>query len=174
VVGQPGPTCLLDTLSFLLGALERPRATLAVQRRQVRLRDSEETINVTAHDQVCVSGRLASGAVAALHYRAAVQCGTHFHWEINGSWGDILVRAPTCSLAGSASKAPRLARKASPGWNVPEAYWPLAGERSGLAYNVALVYERIAGDLTTGSRSVPTIADAVKLHRALEAIERDG
>jgi predicted dehydrogenase len=167
---------MLDTLSFLLGALERPRATLAVQRRQVRLRDSEETINVTAHDQVCVSGRLASGAVATLHYRAAVQCGTHFHWEINGSWGDILVQAPSAhlqfgrlSIQGATAGAKSLARL-----DVPKAYWPLAGERSGLAYNVALVYERIAGDLTTGSRSVPTITDAVRLHRSLEAIERDG
>jgi hypothetical protein len=36
---------------------------------------------------------------------------------------------------------------------------------------VALTYERVARDLRTGSRSAPTIADALQLHRALEAIE---
>lgn len=57
---------MLDTLSVLLGAFEDPSATLVVQRPRIRLRDSDETIEVTAHDQVCVSGRLRSGAVAAL------------------------------------------------------------------------------------------------------------
>lgn len=164
---------MLDTLSVLFGALERPKATLAVQRPRIRLRDSEQTIHVTAPDQVCVSGRLGSGAVAALHYRASVRCGTHFRWEINGTSGDILVQAPSAHLqfgrlsiqgcaTGSRSLAPL---------DIPEAYWPLASERSSLAYNVALVYECIAGDLRTGSRTAPTIEDALKLHRTVDAIE---
>jgi predicted dehydrogenase len=164
---------MLDTLSILLGALEHPRAILAVQRPSVRLRDSEETIDVTAHDQVCVSGRLESGAVAALHYRATVHCGTHFHWEINGTSGDILVQAPSAhlqfgriTLQGATAGAQGLAKL-----DIPEAYWPLEGDRSKLAYNVALVYECIRRDLRSGSHTAPTVADAVRLHRTLEAIE---
>jgi len=50
-------------------------------------------------------------------------------------------------------------------------YWPLPGDRSTLAYNVALAYASIARDLQTGSHTAPTIADAVRLHRTLGAIE---
>jgi predicted dehydrogenase len=164
---------MLDTLSALFGELEGPRATLAVRRPQVRLLDSEEMIQVTAHDQVCISGRLGSGAIAALHYRATVQHGTHFLWEINGTLGDILVQAPTAHLQfgrlaiqGATAGAKGLAHL-----DVPEAYWSLGGDRSSLAYNVALLYQRLARDLQTGSRTAPAIDDAVKLHRTLEAIE---
>lgn len=164
---------MLDTLSVLLGAFEDPSATLVVQRPRIRLRDSDETIEVTAHDQVCVSGRLRSGVVAALHYRAAIQSGTHFHWEINGTSGDILVQAPSAhlqfgrlSLQGATVGAHGLAAL-----DIPEAYWPVGGERSKPAYNVALVYENIRRDLWSGSRTAPTIADAVRLHRILAEIE---
>ena len=164
---------MLDTLSVLLGGLEDPRATLVVQRPRVRLRDSDEAIEVTAHDQVCVSGQLGSGAVAALHYRAAIRSGTHFHWEINGTAGDILVQAPSAhlqfgrlTLQGATAGAHGLA-----GLDIPEAYWPLGGDRSKPAYNVALVYEDIRRDLRSGSRTAPTIVDAVRLHRVLAEIE---
>ena len=164
---------MLDTLSILFGALEQPRATLAVQRPRVRLRDSGETIDVTAPDQICVSGHLESGVIVALHYRASVQSGTRFHWEINGTAGDILVQGPSAHLQfgrlgiqGATAGAKELA-----GLEIPETYWPLAGERSKLAYNVAVTYECIARDLRSGARSAPTIADALKLHRALQAIE---
>jgi predicted dehydrogenase len=164
---------MLDTLCVLLGALEHPSATLAVQHPRVRLRDSDETIDVTSHDQVCVSGRLGSGTVAALHYRAAVHSGTHFHWEINGTAGDILVQAPGAhlqfgrlALQGATAGARGLARL-----DVPDAYWPLGGDRSKPAYNVALVYEDIRRDLRSGSHTAPTIADAVRLHRMLREVE---
>jgi len=164
---------MLDTLSVLFGGLEQPKATLAVQRLRIRVHDSNETIHVTAHDQVCVSGRLVNGAIAALHYRAAVKCGTHFHWEINGTLGDILVRGPSghlqfgrLDIQGAAADVKQLADL-----EIPEEYWPLGSDRSRLAYNVALVYECIARDLQSGSHTAPSIGDAVNLHRTLEAIE---
>jgi predicted dehydrogenase len=66
---------------------------------------------------------------------------------------------------------PLAGAKGYSGLDIPEKYWPFEGERSRVAYNVALTYERVARDLRTGSRSAPTIADALQLHRALEAIE---
>jgi predicted dehydrogenase len=164
---------MLDTLSAMFGALERPRATLAVLRPQVRLAGSDRMIDVTAPDQVCLSGRFTSGVVASLHYRARVQCGTRLHWEINGTSGDVLVQATSGHLQfgrlrilGASASAKDLA-----GLDVPDAYWPLPGDRSRLAYNVALCYECIGRDLSTGSALAPTIADAVRLHRALAAVE---
>jgi len=59
---------------------------------------------------------------------------------------------------------------------VPQPYWTLAGtqagDRSSVAYNVALVYRQIALDLRTGSARAPSLADALLLHRRLDAIER--
>ena len=163
---------MLDALQTLFGELAACRSTLAVRKPVTRVRETGEAIAVTAPDQVCVSGRFRGGAVACVHYRAGVRCGTRFHWEINGTDGDLVVRAPSghfqfgrVEILASRSGADDLAELP-----IPQAYWPLAGNRAGLAYNVALAYAAIAGDLRTGASSAPTFADAVALHRKLQAI----
>jgi predicted dehydrogenase len=169
---------MLDTLCCLLGGFERPRATLACQRSEVPLVDSEETIPVTSPDQVCISGCFGQDVVGSLHYRAAVKRGTSFHWEINGTAGDILVQAShahpqfgNLRIQGAAAGA-----RALEPLEVPQHYWTLArtqaSDRSSVAYNVALVYRQIVLDLRTGSAQAPGLADAVELHRRLDAIER--
>ena len=164
---------MLDALQSLFGELEACRSTMAVRKPFTRLRETGESIAVTAPDQVCVSGRFRGGAVASLHYRAGVRCGTRFHWEINGTDGDLIVRAPSghfqfgrLEIRASMSGAKDLAELP-----IPQAYWPLAGHRASLAYNVALAYAAIASDLRNATGSAPTAADAVSLHRTLRAIE---
>lgn len=107
-----------DTLSVLFGELEGPRATLAVRCPQVRLRDSGEMIQVTAHDQVCISGRLGSGTIAALHYRATVQQGTRFLGKSTALWAISWCKPPppTYSSVALASEVPRLAPRGSQIW----------------------------------------------------------
>ena len=169
---------MLDTLCCLLGEFESPRATLACQRSRAALADCEGTIPVTSPDQVCISGCFAQGAVGCLHYRAAFKRGTPFHWQINGTAGDILVQAAHAHpqfgglrIQGAGAGAPALEPL-----EVPQPYWTLAGtqagDRSSVAYNVALVYRQIALDLRTGSARAPSLADALLLHRRLDAIER--
>lgn len=164
---------MLDTLQTVFGELDSPRATLAVRRPHTQLRDSSELVAVTAPDQVCVSGHFRSGPIASLHYRAGARGGTRFHWEINGTGGEIVVQVRSghfqfgdVSIQGSTAGATTLIDMP-----IPEAYWPLEGDRASLAYNVALVYASIARDLRTGTALAPTIADAVELHEALQTIE---
>ena len=42
-------------------------------------------------DQIAVSGILNSDALINVHYRSGVSAGINFHWEINGSKGDIVI-----------------------------------------------------------------------------------
>ncbi|CAM5704493.1 hypothetical protein MAUB1S_03679 [Mycolicibacterium aubagnense] len=46
---------------------------------------------MTAEDQIAVTGRLESGAVASLHYRGGSSRGTNLLWEINGTEGDLVL-----------------------------------------------------------------------------------
>jgi predicted dehydrogenase len=109
---------MLDVLSALFGALERPRATLAVRRSWVRLQDTEETVDVTAPDQVCVS--VASEAGWSPRCTTAPRCSAvrTFIGESTAlraiSWCRHPV--PTCSLGDSASRAPQQARNPSSAW----------------------------------------------------------
>lgn len=162
---------LVDALQNLLGQLGAVRALLAVRRPVTHLRDSGETLAVTAPDQVCVSGYCGGHVVANLHYRSGQRAGTTLHWEINGTRGSLILQASSGHLQFG-----RLRLRAALGTDelvdldVPDKYWPLPGHRQSMAYNVALNYAAIAQDLREGTMQAPRIDDAVTLHRQLEMI----
>jgi len=163
----------LHAFCGVFGPLKRPQATLAIRQPEVILRSTGKKVQVTAHDQVCVNGLLPDGVVANIHYRSGVQSGTAFHWEINGTKGDLLISAKTghfqfgdIKIAGATKGAQRLEQMA-----IPDRYWTIQGPRTGVAYNVAIAYDRIRQDMLEGTSLAPTIEDAVALHRMLRSIE---
>ncbi|UUZ62693.1 Gfo/Idh/MocA family oxidoreductase [Polaromonas sp. P1-6] len=163
----------LHAFCGLFGPMTRPQATFAIRQPEVILRSTGMPVHVTAHDQVCVNGLLPGGVVANIHYRAGVQFGTAFHWEINGTKGDLVISAETghfqfgdIKIQG-ATKGGRLLEAMT----IPDRYWTIQGPRAGVPYNVAIVYDRIRQDLLEGTSLAPTIEDAVALHRMLRSIE---
>jgi hypothetical protein len=59
--------------------------------------ETSETIQMTAPDQVLISGVLQSGAVASIHLKAGTTNGTGFLFEIHGTEGDLaIVPADPC------------------------------------------------------------------------------
>lgn len=164
---------LLGSLIRLFGTLEDPRTTLAVRKAAVALRDTGEKVSVTSPDQVCISGRFASGPVGNFHYRAAAQTSIGMHWEINGTDGCLVIKAPTghfqygdVTIDGMRKGAKEFERL-----EIPEQYWPVAGPRTGLGYTVATAYDMIRKDMQSGTSHACGIADALVLHRNLHAIE---
>src|SRR5690606_15778667 len=98
----------VDALCYCLGELGEVSATLARVRKhyavlppelylpmtaheQYALRERGEPRAGTAPDQVAVSGVLAGGAVASLHFRGGASRGTNLLWEINGTEGDLQI-----------------------------------------------------------------------------------
>jgi len=67
-------------------------------RRNTRDIETSGDLRTTAPDQVAVAGRLASGAVAAIHFRGGHSRGINFHWKINGTESDLLVSGPSGRL----------------------------------------------------------------------------
>jgi predicted dehydrogenase len=61
---------------------------------------------MTAADQVAVRGVLESGAVASVHFRGGMSRATNFHWEINGTDGDLVLTGGSGHLIGHASSPP--------------------------------------------------------------------
>ncbi|MFG2605937.1 hypothetical protein ACGFT2_20680 [Streptomyces sp. NPDC048514] len=119
---------------------------------------------------------LSSGAVASVHYRGGISRGTNFHWEINGTDGDLVVTGDTGHLQlgefaiegahGSGAELSRL--------TVPERYFdPELQELRGTpAYNIGAAYAQIRRDLTHGGSEVPDFAHGARHHRLLDRIER--
>ena len=164
---------LLGSLIRLFGTLDDPRTTLAVLKSTVGIRGTDERLEVSSPDQVCVSGRFSRGPIGSIHYRTGAQTSIGMHWEINGTDGCLVVKAPTghfqygdVTIDGTSKGANETQRL-----EIPEKYWSVNGPRTGLGYTVAMAYDMIANDLRNGTSHACCIDDAVVLHRNLHAIE---
>jgi predicted dehydrogenase len=163
----------VDALCYCLGEFTELTATTATRRPIVRLSGTDETIPMTAADQVAVTAVVEGGAVASLHYRGGLSRRTGLLWEINGTEGDLRLTAPTghaqltqLSLFGGRDDD----RTLQP-LTVSDRYRHVPGDLPVPAVNVAEAYVRLENDLRDGTNSCPTFDDAVQLHRLLAAIE---
>ncbi|MFF3495280.1 Gfo/Idh/MocA family protein [Streptomyces sp. NPDC002795] len=163
----------LDALTMCLSPFEELSATTATRRPTVQVSDTGERIPMTAEDQIAVSGLLAGGAVASLHYRGGSSRATNLHWEINGTDGDLVVSGNLghlqfgqFTISGARGKDTRLAPLP-----VPDGLQDVPGVE-GPAAVVANAYAQLREDLHTGSRTVPDFRHAVEHHRLLDRIAR--
>ena len=161
-----------DAICGIWGELDDPRAVMAIRQPFTTLRATGASIAVTAPDQLALSGTFSSGIVASVHFRAGMQTGTSFQWEINGTRGDLLLTTPSghlqfgdITVRGASAGAKEMAVLP-----VPDSYWPLEGDRTSVAYNVALVYDAVLRDMRSGTHEATGFADALARHRSLQAI----
>ncbi|BCB74758.1 Gfo/Idh/MocA family oxidoreductase [Phytohabitans flavus] len=165
----------IDALTMVLGEITDLSATTAL-RRPVRYHaETGEPATATAPDQVAVTATLESGAVAVAHVRGARYRAADLHWEINGTEGVVVVTAPqggllakSPTLLGARGSHPELAELPVP----PSYELVLAGHADQYAYHVAHAYRQLREDITTGSRTIPDFAHAVRLHELLDQIIR--
>jgi predicted dehydrogenase len=166
----------LAALMDVLGQVVEVSAVLATRRTSALVVDTGETLAVSAPDQVLVSGLLASDAPLCIHYRGgtARDADDGLFWEINGTEGDIRVSGPSrghAQLVPLSLTGARRDDKAFRPLEVPASYRS-AGPQDVVPGNVARVYARMARDLREGTRTAPSFADAVALHRVIAAIEK--
>jgi predicted dehydrogenase len=163
----------VDSVAFVLGELADVAATTATRRPDVRNSDTGNLVPMTAEDQIAVTGTLAGGAVASVHFRGGRSRGTNLLWEINGTEGDLLVTSRSGQLHSSrvqiqgARGADRMADLA-----VPAEYdhFPfLAGQP---AHAVAHTYAQVVDDLAEGTHVVPDFDHARRRHQLLDAIRQ--
>jgi predicted dehydrogenase len=182
----------LDAVASVLGEPEDLTATLATRRTMARDAQTGESLTMNAPDQLAVTARLtgsdageqlaadagrtlAGGPVATFHYRGGLNRGTNFHWEINGTEGDLVVSAPfghlqmvPITVHGARGEDAELAEL-----TVPAKYHlvpGLAPDHPG--YAVAHAYVQLLEDERTSDTMVPDFDHGVLRHRTLAAIEQ--
>jgi predicted dehydrogenase len=165
----------LAGVEAVLGRLVSVQGTTAIRRPT-----ATELPGGTVHrrgtpDQLAVTGVLESGAPAVLHYRGGTSKATNFHWEINGSLGDIVVTGLNghmqmglvqVSMAGKDQET--LQPLATPAEYERVHGLPVTSP----AYTVAHSYERLVREIRTGQSLLPDFADGVQHHRLLAAIDQ--
>ena len=162
----------LAGLREVLGEVGAVSARFTMLGSEVAYTDKGGTLIRTSPEDVIVMGGLESGAALSMHYRGGSSRGTGLIWKIHGSDGDIeitgasghtqMVQLTLRGARGADRDLEPLTLPASSFAGLPE---------TATARNVACVYSRIADDITNGSRTAPTFAEAVELHRLLNRIE---
>lgn len=165
----------VDALTSCLGEFAEVGAVLANRRPEVIDAGTGTSVSKTSDDQITVHGILDSGAVVAMHFRGGRSRATNFHWEINGTDGDLVVtgRHGHLQLAPVTLRGGRGSDTELVELPVPAEYHlvpPFRDRPGDPAANLANAYAMLLGDIDTGSALVPDFGHGVRRHRLLDTI----
>jgi predicted dehydrogenase len=167
----------VDAMRFVLGDFDRLSAVVATQAKQWLDTGTNTLLDVTAPDNVLLSGRLANGAVASVHIGAIPFAGSGYRMEIYGRDG---------TLVASGEDSPQLSEVFLSGAQADNTLAPMPvpqhltfaalGTPSGEAFNVGQMYALFAQAIRDrairdGENHQPTFDTAVELHRLIDAIK---
>ncbi|MDE2779123.1 MAG: Gfo/Idh/MocA family oxidoreductase [Chloroflexota bacterium] len=162
----------IDALRFVVGDFSHVSAVVSTQVNQWYETDTERYVEVTAPDNILVSGRLATGGVASSHVANNPWAGSGYRMEIYGSEG---------TLAASSDESPNHIGVKVEGARqgnrleelpVPTSYtYVLEGMPMGAPYNVGQMYYKFGEGIRQGSGCQPDFAEAVRLHHFIDRIQ---
>ncbi|MGG6239418.1 Gfo/Idh/MocA family protein [Nodosilinea sp. AN01ver1] len=166
---------VIDTVSYMLdsGIIEVV-ATLDSRRKTAQIIETEAIVAIETPDQIAVSGKMKSGSVISAHFRGGLSRGSNFRLEINGTQGDLILTSSLGYPGLGETKVQGAQGKAAAVQDIkmPQNYKTVDADLEIMATTVASNYALLAADLKNGTKTVPTFADAVKLHRLIFAVEQ--
>lgn len=162
----------VDAFCSVVGDFSQVTAVVTTQAKQWLETDTRRLVDVTAPDNVLVSGRLVSGAVASVHVAAIPWAGSGFRMEVYGRDGTLVASGDNSPqlvevrLQGAQGGENRLHSLA-----VPAQYTRVPEDMPhGEAYNVGQLYTLFGQAIRTGKPYQPDFDTAVVLHRFIDTV----
>ena len=165
---------VIDALRFVVGNFARVSCMVTTQAKQWLQTDTKKMVDVTSPDNILVSGKLASGAVASVHVAAVPWAGGGYRMVIYGRDGTLVVTGDVSSQRGEqlrvqgAQRSHKLSDLAIP----DRFFWVPPEFPRGDPFNVGQMYKLFADAVRTGQNRLPTFDTAVELHRFLDVIRQ--
>ena len=163
----------IDAMRFIVGDFRQVAAVVTTQVPQWLEVDTQRLVDVTAPDNILVSGQLASGAVASVHVASIPWAGTGYRLEIYGREGTLVATSDESPQLGTVQlQGTRASGKLEP-LDIPSRYRYVPEDMpQGAPYNVGQLYALFARAIRSGevSPSQATFATAVDLHRLIDAM----
>jgi predicted dehydrogenase len=131
-------------------------------------------VEVTSPDNVLVSGKLVSGAVASVHVGAVPFAGGGVRMEFFGREGTLVATGSVSSQRGEMLRVQgaRGTQQLSD-LPIPERFDAVPADfPRGDPFNVGQMYSLFAEAIRSGVNRAPTFDTAVDLHRFLDAIQQ--
>ena len=167
---------VIDALRFVVGDFARVSCMVTTQAKQWYETDTKKMVDVTSPDNIMVSGKLASGAVASVHVAAVPWAGGGFRMVVYGREGTLVATGNVSSQRGEALRLQGAKRSHElSDMPIPDRYaWVPAEFPRGDPFNVGQMYALFAEAIRTGQKQerLPTFDTAVELHRFLDTIRQ--
>jgi predicted dehydrogenase len=165
---------VIDALRFVVGNFARVSCMVTTQSKQWLQTDTKKMVDVTSPDNILVSGKLASGAVASVHVAAVPWAGGGFRMVIYGREGTLVATSDVSSQRGEMPRVQGAQRSHElKDLQIPDRFFWVPPEfPRGDPFNVGQMYKLFADAVRTGKNQLPTFDTAVDLHRFLDTIRQ--
>ena len=162
----------IDALRFIVGEFSSVSAVVSTQARQWFETDTQRYVDVTASDNVLVSGRLANGGVASVYVATIPWSGSGYRMEIYGREGTLVASSGnTPQLLALRLQGAKAGGSGLEDLEVPAEYVTAPAETpENEPKNVGEMYVRFSDAIRNGTGCEPDFNTAVDLHRLLDAI----
>ena len=165
---------VIDTLRFVVGDFARVACMVSTQAKQWYETDTQQFVEVTAPDNVRVSGQLRSGAAASVHVGAVPWAGSGFRMEIYGRDGTLIVTGSVSSQRGEMLRVQGASRGHDlQDLDIPDRHVFVPHDfPQGDPFNIGQMYALFAEAIRTGENRAPTFETAVELHRFIDRLKQ--
>ena len=163
----------LDALRFIVGDFSQVSTVVSTQCPQWLETDTQQMLDVTAPDNILVSGRLDNGAVVSAHVASIPWAGSGYRLEVYGRDGTLVATSEDSPQLGpvrvqGAQKGDSLADL-----DIPQKHtYVLEGMPQGAPYNVGQLYYLFGEAIRGESHRQPDFDTAVGLHSFIDSIRR--
>ncbi len=166
----------IDYFCMCVGEFSEVAAQVSTQVDQWHQTDTGHMVDVTAPDNILVSGRLANGAVASVHVASVPWHGGGYKIRVFGREGTLFIDQSEPGygwMGGIRLLGGRSGDSSLQELPIPERLTSLPdGVPSGPAENVARLYRAWAEAISTGNRFIPDFDSALIRYNLLDAIQR--
>ncbi len=167
---------VIDALRFVAGNFSRVACMVTTQSKQWYETDTQKFVDVTAPDNILVSGQLARGAVASVHVGAVPWAGGGFRMEIFGRKGTLAVTGSVSSQRGEMLRVQGTQRSQQlADLPLPDRFAHVPPDfPQGDPYNIGQMYALFAEAIRSGKphSRLPTFDTAVDLHHFIDTLQQ--
>ena len=162
----------IDALRYVVGDFAEVSAVVSTQADQWYESDTQQMVDVTAPDNILVSGRLIGGGVGSVHVASVPWSDSGYKLEVYGREGTLVADSEDSPQLGDVRL--RGAKNDDGALQVMEVpsrlVWVLEGMPTGAPHNVGQMYYQFGQAIRTGIPCEPNFDTAVNLHKFIDAI----
>ena len=162
----------IDALRYVVGDFSEVSAVVSTQADQWYEADTQQTVDVTAPDNILVSGQLAGGGVGSVHVASVPWSDSGYRLEVYGREGTLVADSEDSPQLGDVRlRGAKNDDSALQVMDIPSRLvWVLEGMPTGAPFNVGQMYYQFGEAIRSGVACEPNFDTAVDLHKFIDAI----